>query len=193
MNPLIRIILRSPLHFLLDGNLIAISYTGRRSGRRFSLVTMYAEFGKELLVIVAQPEKKKWWRNFHEKASADVLFKGQRFTCVAQVPERDRAGNVPRLEAYFSRHPFSARISKVRREKDGKLNSEDVARAAESVIMVVFELSPGLGGSSLARGPARALASSRRFTPRSSVEKRCTGWPDPSLRGPEEGATPRRG
>jgi hypothetical protein len=140
MNPPIRLILGSPLRFLLDGNLIAITYTGRRSGRRFSLVTMYAESGKELLVVVAQPEKKKWWRNFREKASADVLFKGRRFACVAQVPERDSASIIPRLEAYCSRHPSLARSYKLRREKDGKFNSEDTARAAEDVVMVVFEL-----------------------------------------------------
>ena len=142
MNPPIRLILRSPLRFLLDGNLIALAYTGRRSGRKFSLVTMYAEFGKELLVVVAQAEKKKWWRNFHEKASADVLCKGRRFTCAAQVPRRDPAEIVPRLEAYCSRHPSSVRLFGLRREKDGKFNSEDLARAAADVVMVVFELPP---------------------------------------------------
>jgi hypothetical protein len=144
MNPLIRLILRSPLRFLLDGNLIAISYTGRRSGRRFSLVTMYAESGTELLVVVAQPEKKKWWRNFHEKAPADVLFKGRRFACVARVPEGDPASTISRLEAYCSRHPSLARSYKLRREKDGKFNSEDIARAAKDVVMVVFERPPSL-------------------------------------------------
>ena len=142
INPLIRLILRSPLRFLLGDNLIAITYSGRRSGHKFSLVAMYAEFGKELLVVVAQPEKKKWWRNFHEKASADVIFKGRRFACAGQVPKRDPARIVPRLEAYCSRHSSSARIFKLRREKDGKFNSEDLARAAKDVVMVVFELPP---------------------------------------------------
>jgi len=142
MNPSIRLILRSPLRFLLDGNLIAMTYTGRRSGRRFSVVAMYAEFGKELIVVVAQPEKKKWWRNFRAGASADVLYKGRRFACSAQVPERDPAGIVPRLEAYCSRHSSSVRLFKLRREEDGKFNSEDMAKAAEDVVMVVFELPP---------------------------------------------------
>jgi len=140
MNPPIRAILRTPLRFLLDGSLIALTYTGRRSGRRFSLVTMYAKFGNELIVLVAQPEKKKWWRNFHEKALVDVRFKGQRYTCAAQLLRTDPSSVVPRLEAYYSKHPSAARLYGFRKGKDGKFNSEDMAKAAEQAVMVVFEL-----------------------------------------------------
>jgi hypothetical protein len=140
MNPPLRAILWSPLHFLLDGNLIRITYTGRRSGHRFSLVTMYARFGNELIVLVEQPEKKKWWRNFHEKAPADVRLRGQRYTCVAQLLEKDLTRIVPRLEAYWSKHPSAARLYGFRRGEGGKFNGEDIARAARQAIMVVFEL-----------------------------------------------------
>ena len=143
MNPPIRAILWSPLHFLLDGSLISLTYTGRRSGRKFSLVTMYARFGNELIVLVAQPEKKKWWRNFHEKTLADVRFKGQRYAFAAQLLRTDPSRVVPRLEAYYSKHPSAARLYGFRRGKDGKFNSEDMAKAAEQAVMVVFELTSG--------------------------------------------------
>jgi len=140
MNPPIRAILRSPLRFLLDGNLISLTYTGRRSGHRFSLVTMYAQFDNELIVVVGQPEKKNWWRNFREKALADVRFKGRKCTCAAQLLEKDPSNVVPRLEAYCCKHPSTARLYGFRKGSDGKFNSEDIAKASERSVMVVFEL-----------------------------------------------------
>jgi len=143
MNPPIRAILRSPLHFLLDGNLISLTYTGRRSGRKFSLVTMYARFGNELIVFVGQPEKKKWWRNFHEKAFADVRFKGQRYACAGQLLGTDPSSVIPRLEAYCSKHSSSARLYGLRKGENGKFNSEDIAKAAGQSVIVVFDLPSG--------------------------------------------------
>jgi len=140
MNPPLRAVLWSPLRFLLDGSLIRITYTGRRSGHRYSLVTMYARFGNELVVVVAQPEKKKWWRNFHEKAPADVRLRGQRYTCDARLLEKEPTRRIPRLEAYWSKHPSAARLYGFRRGKDGKFNGEDIAKAARQAVMVVFEL-----------------------------------------------------
>jgi hypothetical protein len=104
---------------------------------------MYAQFGNELIVLVGQHEKKKWWRNFHGKGFADVRFKGQRFTCAAQLFGTDPSKAVPRLEAYCSKHPSSARVYGFRKGDDGRFNSEDIARAAKQVVMVVFELPSG--------------------------------------------------
>jgi hypothetical protein len=47
---------------------------------------------------------------------------------------------VPRLEVYYSRHSSSARLCKLRREKDGRFNGEEMVKAAENTVMVVFEL-----------------------------------------------------
>jgi hypothetical protein len=104
---------------------------------------MYAQFGNELIVLVGQPEKKKWWRNFHEKSFADVRFKGRRYTCAAQLLGTDPSSVVPRLEAYCSKHPSSARLYGLRKGEDGRFNSEDIARAAKQAVMVVFELPSG--------------------------------------------------
>jgi len=140
MNPPIRAILWSPLHFLLDGSLIRITYTGRKSGHAHSLVTMYARFGNELVVVVAQPEKKQWWRNFRERTPTDVRLKGKRYTCVAQFLGKDVTKIAPRLEAYWAKHPSAARLYGFRRGEDGKFNGEDIAKAAREAVMVVFEL-----------------------------------------------------
>lgn len=44
--------------------IVVISYTGRRSGRTFSLPVAYRRAGAEVTVNVEFPDVKGWWRNF---------------------------------------------------------------------------------------------------------------------------------
>ncbi|MFD7846889.1 nitroreductase/quinone reductase family protein [Nocardia sp. NPDC059764] len=44
--------------------LVVITYTGRKSGKTFSLPVGYMRSGTDIVIGVAMPEKKTWWRNF---------------------------------------------------------------------------------------------------------------------------------
>ena len=46
-------------------NMVELSYVGRKSGRPISLVVSYRRRGDDLLVGVAVPDQKSWWRNFY--------------------------------------------------------------------------------------------------------------------------------
>jgi hypothetical protein len=52
------------LHKLAGGSVVVISYTGRKSGRSFRLPVSYKRTGDTVVVMVALPDKKNWWRNF---------------------------------------------------------------------------------------------------------------------------------
>ena len=41
-----------------------ITYTGRRSGKTFSTPALYRRSGQTVLIHVAVPDAKQWWRNF---------------------------------------------------------------------------------------------------------------------------------
>jgi hypothetical protein len=41
-----------------------LTYTGRRSGRTFSIPVGYSRRGDTVTIIVQLPEAKTWWRNF---------------------------------------------------------------------------------------------------------------------------------
>ncbi|HYY01277.1 MAG TPA: hypothetical protein VE908_17315 [Mycobacterium sp.] len=49
---------------MLRGNITLISYTGRRSGRTFSIPVAYRRRGDEIEIIPNMPDAKTWWRNF---------------------------------------------------------------------------------------------------------------------------------
>ena len=49
---------------LISGDIAIVSYTGRRSGRRFTIPVGYRRSGDEISIPVAMPDAKTWWRNF---------------------------------------------------------------------------------------------------------------------------------
>lgn len=53
-----------PLGRLLNRNVVILEYTGRRSGRTFSMPVAYRRDGDRLVVGANMPEAKTWWRNF---------------------------------------------------------------------------------------------------------------------------------
>ena len=74
VNPVVRGVARSPAHRLLGRHLVLLTYTGRRTGRRHELPVMTAAAGEDLVVVIAEPEAKTWWRNFGPQPT-DVLVR----------------------------------------------------------------------------------------------------------------------
>jgi hypothetical protein len=63
VNPLVRWLLRSRLHWLVSRRLTLISYTGRRSGRRYTIPVGYRIAGLQVTITVGSPDRKVWWRS----------------------------------------------------------------------------------------------------------------------------------
>ncbi|OZC56155.1 hypothetical protein CH289_05375 [Rhodococcus sp. RS1C4] len=65
-NALVRPLLNAPVvGKLVSGTITEVTYTGRRSGKQFSVLVGYRRRGDEVIIGVAMPDKKNWWRNFY--------------------------------------------------------------------------------------------------------------------------------
>jgi hypothetical protein len=49
---------------LMRKGFVEISYVGRKSGKTFSTPVNYRRSGDSILIGVAMPDRKSWWRNF---------------------------------------------------------------------------------------------------------------------------------
>jgi hypothetical protein len=49
---------------LINRNITMLTYTGRRSGRTYSIPVSYRRSGSVIVISVGMPEAKTWWRNF---------------------------------------------------------------------------------------------------------------------------------
>ena len=92
INPLVRLVLRSPAHGLLSGHLALLSVTGRRSGRTFTFPVGYDRDGDRVTVGVDWPERKRWWRNLLEPAPVEIWLAGVRRTGTGQARGDEHTG-----------------------------------------------------------------------------------------------------
>jgi hypothetical protein len=79
---------------MLRRNVTVISYTGRRSGRPFSIPVAFRREGDELVIVANLPDAKTWWRNFlGDGAPMSLTLDGTARTGHA-VADRDENGRV---------------------------------------------------------------------------------------------------
>jgi deazaflavin-dependent oxidoreductase (nitroreductase family) len=79
-NPIARFILKTPLHVLMSGRLMLISFNGRVTGRPYTTPVSYVWEEDSLLV----PGGGSWWKNIETAPQAEVLLRG---TWAVVIPE----------------------------------------------------------------------------------------------------------
>ena len=87
VNPLMRALLRSPLHGLVSGSLLLITFTGRRSGREYTTPVGYEEHDGTL--YVTSQTDRVWWKNLRGGADVTVRLRGEIREGRADVIEDD--------------------------------------------------------------------------------------------------------
>lgn len=84
INPLIRALLRSPLHPLASRALLVLSWSGRASGRRYSIPVGYQRDGDDVVVMLTKPAEKSWWKNFRMPWPAELRLEGRERTAMGE-------------------------------------------------------------------------------------------------------------
>ena len=93
-NRVVSLALHLPvLQGVAGSRLALVTVTGRRSGRRFTFPVAYRREGADRVVIdVAFPGRKRWWRNLRDPAPVDLRLAGETRTGLAQSIESERYG-----------------------------------------------------------------------------------------------------
>lgn len=142
LNPVLRGLLHSPLHPTASGSLMLLTYTGRRSGRSYTIPVQYVREGDEVVVLAGRPQEKTWWRNLTEGASVRVRIAGQDLTgtatAVADDPEAVKAG----IRTYLARFPKAGKPLGVPSDGDGHLDEDALSRLATHSVIVRVSLAP---------------------------------------------------
>ena len=139
-DPIIKTILRSPLHRMVSGNMMLMTYTGRKSARQYQVPINYFVIksnGAEFLATVSKPER-TWWRNLRGKAEVNVLVKGTTYLADANVFE-SRAQVEDLLYELFAQYPDMAGRFNVE-VVDGEPGLSDIARLAGETVFIRTEL-----------------------------------------------------
>jgi len=136
-NPILAALLRSPLHAMVDGGMMLISVTGRRSGKAYTTPVNYMRDGETLTVISMR--ERTWWRNLRGGAEVGMHLQGKARRGQATLAEDD-APVADGLGRLLARNPAYARFLGVRIQSDGTSEPDDLARAARSRVVVSIHL-----------------------------------------------------
>ena len=139
LNPVVKSILKSPFHGLLSGNTIIIQYTGRRSGKAYSLPVSYAQDGDQLSCFTARTNK--WWRNLEGGRPVTLLLRGKQVTATADIEAEDDAAIAAALVTFIKAVPRDAPAANIRMESGNSPNLDDVAAASKRLANIVFHIS----------------------------------------------------
>lgn len=76
VNPIVKRVLRSPLHGIVSDWLMLLSYEGRRSGSRYTTPVAYERDGPDIVVTTFR-DQASWWRNFQDGHPARLWIRGE--------------------------------------------------------------------------------------------------------------------
>jgi hypothetical protein len=133
----VRRLLRSPLHRLLSGPLVILSFQGRTSGRWYSPSCMYARDGLALYIIPAQPDRKVWWRNLHQPTRVRLRLLGRDLEGAATASNNPEAV-ADGLRRYLARYPKAAKPLRVWLDANG--TPHRTATGAHPLVVVTVRL-----------------------------------------------------
>jgi hypothetical protein len=73
LNPLMKFLLNSPFHQGMSKRVMVISFTGRKTGKRYSTPVAYVLEGEHVIVVTYS----SWWKNFKEPAPVQMRIQGK--------------------------------------------------------------------------------------------------------------------
>jgi hypothetical protein len=141
-NPIVASILRSPFHWLLSPGLILLSYSGRVSGRRFTIPVGYQRSGDRVTVMVSEAPAKHWWRNFREPADVSLRLRGRNRRGRAELVPPDAPAFRESAERTLRRVPGMGRVFKVDFDRRRGLTPEQLQHLAGEIAVVEIQLDP---------------------------------------------------
>jgi deazaflavin-dependent oxidoreductase (nitroreductase family) len=132
-NPMMIWLLRSPLHAVISKNFMLVTYTGRKSGKAYTIPVNYVRNGPVL--TVTSYRQRTWWRNLRDGAPVTVRLQGRELHATGEVIEDDE-GVSAALMAYLQNAPGSAKFFQVGLDSDGRPEARDILRAARDRVMI---------------------------------------------------------
>ena len=125
MNVIPRLVLRSPLHGLMDGKVLLLGFDGRRSGRRYTTPMSYVRVGDEVFMTTEAP----WWKNLAGGAPVEMRLGGESRRGFAETLTREE-GIAEVLRTILRHYPEYRRFVGVRVDERGRPEEETILEAA---------------------------------------------------------------
>ena len=138
INPLVVLILRSPLHFLASKNLIFITFKGRKSKKTFNIPVSYHREGNELIALTLK--QNLWWKNLKMLNTTQITLLGKKEDVRLTIVDKDTHFIKEKMRELIIEKPIDAYFAKVKLDKNKLPIEEDLIKASQKHIVLKFTL-----------------------------------------------------
>ena len=139
VNPVMRVLLRSPLHGAVSGNISILHFKGRRSGRALNTPLSYVRDGDTVLFLSST--NTGWWKNFRDgEPAVEVELGRERLPGTATLLEGDSEALRDRVRQFLTALPRDAMVYGIKLDKSRLPVEDSLAKAAPKLILVEVAL-----------------------------------------------------
>jgi len=125
-------VLRSPLHRLVSGSILLITFTGRKSGNVYTTPVSYTRQGAEIIAFTHS----SWWKNLRGGAPVTLWLQGKEVQGRAEAITGNPEMILPYLRTHLQQVTRDARFYAVKVDANGQPNEADLAKAAQSSVLL---------------------------------------------------------
>lgn len=136
VNPVVKTLLRSPLHRAMSHNTVLLEFTGHKSGRSLSTPVSYVISGDELQCFTSHP----WWKNLRQSKEITLVLQGKRRKGIPRVTINEPETIAAALAPFLVLVPRDAPHAEVALDANGQPDSADIERAAQRLVLVTIKL-----------------------------------------------------
>jgi len=136
VNRTMAFVLRSPLHDLVSRSVLLITFTGRKSGQRYTTPVSYSQEGDQVTIFTHAA----WWKNLAGGAPVVLRIRGRDYAGVAEAVANDKPAIAAALAEHLRRVPSDARYYHVTFDSQGNPDPVTLEEAVETVTLIHVRL-----------------------------------------------------
>ena len=133
-NPIVILLLHSPLHSLMDKSTILITFTGRKSGKKYTIPVSFVRDGDNLMMI--SQREHSWWKNLRGGAQVTLYMQGHILKARGEVfTDAETAAN--KILMFLRQFPSYQKLIHINLAANGQPeNPEAFQRFSQGMVIV---------------------------------------------------------
>jgi hypothetical protein len=136
INPFVALLARSPLHFLISHQLLVVSFKGIKSGKSYLIPVSYHKHDNNYTAVTLRSNV--WWKNLKKGSTTQIWLKGKLVQADIQLEFVDNDLVADTLTDLVTNNSIDAFSAKIKLNKDGSPNQEDLTKAASLHTVLKF-------------------------------------------------------
>ena len=136
VNNTVKVVLRSPVHGMVSSTLMLITFTGRKTGKKYTTPVSYSQYGNQVRIFTHAG----WWKNLCGGKPVTLRLRGHDLEGIADAVADDKQAVAAGLAEHLCRVHSDARYYDVTFDAQGNPKANEIEEAARSVVMVRVQL-----------------------------------------------------